>query len=248
MTAAPTGTTKVSIVTHNRRAILERTLAALWETCTEDPLDVLITDNGSTDGTPGYLRELVDSGERPVHIWLLPDNLGSARARNAHWEHCIGHPAVKMDDKVEWLAQGWLKVLSRLSQESHVILGPAYDPTVRPLEVVAPCVPWIPLDGDGGIGGPYLYLPAEVTSALGMWDELPGVIYGWEDVLYIQRARLLGWRYGVSLRTPFCSLAQANPNARLESLAAHPIYERRLRQYREAERDVFIAAGETQED
>lgn len=233
-------TTYISIVTWNRRDILARVLDSL-EATTPEPHVVLVTDNGSTDGTVELLMDRAEQGK--LRATLMPENVGSARARNAHWAQCIGHPAVKLDDKVEFLCPGWLTALETLSAQTHALLSPAYDPTVSHLETLAPCLPWIACPGDGGVGGPYLYVPAEVSTQLGVWDELPGVVYGWEDVLYVQRARLLGWNYGWSMRSPAQYLAQASEAARQESAEKHPIYVERLRQYREAERDLNIPMG-----
>jgi len=129
----------ISIVTLNRLPILEQVLTAVWETTrVEQPL-IFVTDNGSDDGTPALLREWEREGR--LRAWLLPENVGAAAGRNAHWAECIGHDTVKLDDKVKPLCAGWLTALKALSEQHHAIVGPAYDPTVRGMEIVAPCVP-----------------------------------------------------------------------------------------------------------
>jgi glycosyltransferase involved in cell wall biosynthesis len=238
----------VSIVTLNRRSILEQVLAAVWETTRQEDAAILVTDNGSDDGTPDLLRDWERQGR--LRAWLLPENIGAAAGRNAHWAECIGHDAVKLDDKVRPLCAGWLTALKALSDQHHAILGPAYDPTVRGMEIVAPCVPFIRWDSDAGVGGPYTYVPAALTEALGAWDEFVKPSgersrYGFDDCLYIQRARLLGWTYGFSMRSPMEYLAQASPAARAHAMSFHPIYEQLLREYREAERDVLIPVEST---
>ena len=87
----------ISMVTMNRREVLQRAIEAIQEH-TDVDYKLLITDNGSTDGTQDYLRELDEKGV--IKAYLLPENIGVSKARNLHWKECIGSPSVRMDDKV----------------------------------------------------------------------------------------------------------------------------------------------------
>lgn len=227
----------ISLVTWNRCAILERVLDGIAATCAEEHPTVLCMDNGSTDGTPAMLREREARGE--LRAWLLPENVGIAKARNAHWGECVGHDVVRMDDKALPLTAGWLTVLKRQSEWWHACIGTPYDPTVQVLWLYEPLYDFVEWN-QAGEGGPVLFVPAVLTEALGAFDELPGVLYGWEDVLFNHRARLLGWRYGFSLRAKFEMLASASPATRLRALDHHAAYMERRREYEEGLRDVFI--------
>ncbi len=238
----------LSVVTWNRRELLERVLRTVEETTRAEAesvgVKVLVTDNGSTDGTPDMLRQMEAAGK--LRAWLLPENRGTAEGRNAHWAECLGHDAVRLDDKVLPLCAGWLTALKVQSDRYHAILAPPYDPTVRHIEVLAPAVDYVGWPQDMGRGGPLIYIPAEVTAALGGVDELdPEIRYGWDDVLQIERAMLLGWNFGFTLRVPVEFLASANPARRASAMKWHPLYLERLHQYREAERDVLIPMEET---
>lgn len=231
---------KVSIVTMSRRSLLERVLDTLSQ-CGEE-IEVLVTDNASTDDTLTMLKDREIPGR--LQVFPLTENRGTAGGRNAQAKHWVGNDMVRLDDKCLPLAPGWLKSLKRQAYERHSIVAVPYDPTVLHLWQVAPCVDYVGWDIDQGQGGPVIFIPAEVTEKLGLVDELhPDIKYGWDDVLYIERARLLGWNFGFSLRAPFEFLASATPAARSKALEYHPLYCERLRQYKEAERDLYIPFG-----
>lgn len=227
----------------NRASVLERTLQGLRDTC--EDIEILVTDNGSTDSTPDLLRAMEAAGR--LRAFILPENRGTAGGRNAHWAECIGHDTVRLDDKCLPLVPGWLKAMQRQAYERHAIVAVPYDPTVLHLWQVAPCIDFVQWDIDQGQGGPVIFIPAEVTEQLGAVDELsPDIKYGWDDCAYLERARLLGWKVGFSLRAPFEFLTGANPASRAKAMEYHPLYVERLRQYRDAERDVFIPMGAVQ--
>ncbi len=234
----------LSVVTFNRKDILRQTLEVLERTCPEEHR-IIITDNGSNDGTPDMLREMDAQGR--LEAYLLPENIGVARARNAHWPECIGHDAVKIDDKVLMITPGWLTACKLQSEIHHALIGFPYDPTVQHLYRFAPIIDYWPHPGQHkeGEGGPMTYIPGEVSKILGAWDELPGCLYGWEEILYNHRARLMGWNYGFSLRIPHSILAQASLAGREHAMAHHADHMQRYKEYENAERDVFIDPEDT---
>ena len=63
------------VVTHNRRALLERCLAALKQQSA--PCDVLVVDNASTDGTERWLAEQAAQDSR-LRLYRSAENLGGA--------------------------------------------------------------------------------------------------------------------------------------------------------------------------
>lgn len=64
------------IVTYNRLELLKECLAAVRRQ-TYPLHEIIIVDNCSTDGTPGYLRTLTDDSLR-LKILSLPENIGGA--------------------------------------------------------------------------------------------------------------------------------------------------------------------------
>lgn len=233
----------LSMVTYQRRDILRKTLDAIIAT-TPEPYRLLVSDNACTDGT----AELLDDykSRMPLDVWHLSDNLGTAGGRNAHWQECLGVDSVRIDDKVLPLASGWLTALKTASDQHHAIVGPPYDPSIGFLHNLAPALEYIDWPQDHGRGGPLLFIPGEVTAALGAVDELADDIkYGWDDSSFIHRAMLLGWHFGFTLRVPVQMMASANPAARERAMQYHPLYLKRLHEYTEAERDVFLPLEET---
>lgn len=228
----------ISMVTWNRKDILERTLAAIERTCAGEDYRVIVTDNGSVDGSPEMLRQMEDEGK--LKAYIMDENLGTEMGRNVHFAECIGHDTIRMDDKVLPLAKGWLTALKAVADKHHAIVGPPYDESMRFLNTIAPPISYFGWQVDHGQGGPLLFIPAEATKQLGACDEIPGMVYGWGDCLFIERARLLGWNFGFSLHVPVEFLASASPERRAKAMEYHPLYLERLREYKEAERDVFI--------
>lgn len=74
------GTVTVLITTYNRRDILERTLEALSDQTWRD-FDVVVIDDGSTDGTWAYLQDRARAGDARLTI-ATQANTGQALARN----------------------------------------------------------------------------------------------------------------------------------------------------------------------
>ncbi len=237
----------ISMVTMNRAPVLRRVLDGILATTQAEQPAIVVTNNASTDDTRALLDEYEAGGK--IRAWHIPENLGTAGGRNAHWQHCIGHDAIRMDDKVLPLAAGWLTAMKRQADQQHAIVATPYDPTVLALLRIAPAVEFVRWDNDAGRGGPLIFIPAEATEALGGMDEYTEgderCLYGWDDCALIERAVLLGWGFGFSLRVPVEYLTQANPARRAGAMRWHRLYMERRRQYEAAERDVFIPIEST---
>ena len=88
----------VVIPTYNRRPILEKCLLALerQQACPEiDRYEVVVVDDGSTDGTPDWLR---GAAERFPHVRLIEQSHGgAAEGRNRGVDHAHGDVIVFID-------------------------------------------------------------------------------------------------------------------------------------------------------
>ena len=88
----------VVIPTYNRRPILEKCLDALERQHVAGPLDqyeVVVVDDGSTDGTPAWLRGHVD---RFPHVRMVEQQHGGpAEGRNRGVDHAKGDVIVFID-------------------------------------------------------------------------------------------------------------------------------------------------------
>lgn len=101
---------EVSVVlpTFNRRRILSEVLAALDAQEGAPPFEIVVVDDGSTDGTFEWLQQR--AGARPLRLLRQP-NLGPAAARNRGVAAADGALIAFLgDDTVpepEWLARHW---------------------------------------------------------------------------------------------------------------------------------------------
>ncbi|HEU5002985.1 MAG TPA: glycosyltransferase family 2 protein [Actinomycetota bacterium] len=83
----PTLTT-IAIPTYNRLGLLERALASAMAQDYAD-LEIVISDNASTDGTEQFCRSVCEKDAR-VRYYRLPENVGHARNFAAAFRHVRG--------------------------------------------------------------------------------------------------------------------------------------------------------------
>lgn len=125
----------VAICTYNRASLLEQTLDRL--TLVDPPLgatwEVVVVDNGSTDGTADVLRRFSD--RLPLRTAQEAVN-GLSRARNRALEHVQGDYVLWTDDDVE-VDVGWLRAFTEGARQFP-------DATV----FGGPVAPWFPSPPD----------------------------------------------------------------------------------------------------
>jgi glycosyltransferase involved in cell wall biosynthesis len=130
--SAPDGCTdpRVSVVvpTFNRRASLQRLLIALAaQTYPVDGFEVVVVDDGSTDGTAELLERLAMPYPRRV---LRQANGGPALARNRGVDAARGELIVFLDDDVEPLPELLAEhVAAHGAAADLVVIGPMSPPT-----------------------------------------------------------------------------------------------------------------------
>lgn len=114
---------KVSVVTptHNKEALLRRTLASLErQDVGADAFEVVVVDDGSTDGTPAFL-----AAHRPpfaLRVVRVDENRGRAAARNRGLERATGDLVVFLDDDME-LVPGFLRAHVELHASRERVAG-----------------------------------------------------------------------------------------------------------------------------
>ena len=110
----------VVIPTYNRRAILEKSLTALesqtWGAELDD-YEVVVVDDGSTDGTPDWLRS---SAQRFPRVRLIEQSHGGpAEGRNRGVDHARGDVIVFIDSDLVVTSTFLASHASALSRQWH---------------------------------------------------------------------------------------------------------------------------------
>jgi GT2 family glycosyltransferase len=145
----------VIVVTWNGKRYALECLASLHEVAGELPLEIIVVDNASTDGTPEAIRELY-----PNILLIRNDaNLGFAKANNIGLSKSHGKYVALINSDVVVPAGCLLKMVRYLEQNPSIgVLGPKM------------------LSPDGSVGQSVLRLPTvwnTLCSALGLHAVLP---------------------------------------------------------------------------
>jgi glycosyltransferase involved in cell wall biosynthesis len=186
----------VVIPAYNAAATLAEQLEALSAQRYEGDWEVVIADNGSTDGTAGLARRyrprfkalaLVDGGPRRGHS--SPRNAGATAARGELLLYC---------DADDVVAPGWLQAMADVARHYDLIGGwlderPLNDESTRSWHR-----PW-PTDRL-----PSWLLPFASAGNFGIWADVLRDLGGWstdyeaggEDTELSWRAQLAGYRLG----------------------------------------------------
>ncbi len=95
------------VCTYNRRASLQRTLTSLaTQSLADTDYEILVVDNGSTDGTPALLQQAATEIRNLRYV--EEPTLGLSRARNTGWHAARGAVVAYLDDDAtaepDWLA------------------------------------------------------------------------------------------------------------------------------------------------
>ncbi len=111
---------KLSVVipTHNKVELLERTLVALThqDLDSADTWEVVVVDDGSSDGTADFLEKRCTLGDLPLVVVSPPANVGRARARNLGARSARGNWILFLDDDIvapPGLLRGHLEILEK---------------------------------------------------------------------------------------------------------------------------------------
>lgn len=112
----------VVVATHNRAALLPRLIAALEAQDFDRHFEVIVVDDGSTDGTRHELERLAKSAPTEVVAVHLDTNRGPAAARNAGWRKARA-PLVAFTDDDCAPHPGWLGALVTSLARADVVQG-----------------------------------------------------------------------------------------------------------------------------
>ena len=85
--------------------------------------ELIIVDNGSTDGTPEWIEELL-AGRDHVRVFHCDHVLGEGAAKNIGLKQCVGRTVVVLDTSVEILGDILGPLATWLEDESVGVVGP----------------------------------------------------------------------------------------------------------------------------
>jgi glycosyltransferase involved in cell wall biosynthesis len=174
----------VVIPTYNRLPILAKCLQALAEQCCEQPYEVIVVDDGSTDATLDWLAQNTDALS---HLrWVEQSHLGPAAARNFGVAQAKGEMIVFIDSDLvvtptflhsHW--QTWQRAQQRLGHERLFTYGLVIntsnfdDPTATPYKVTDYSAAYF---ATGNV-----MISRQWLETAGLFDT-QFALYGWEDL------------------------------------------------------------------
>lgn len=202
------GLTSIILVTHNQIDYTRLCLDSLRR-FTDEPYELIVVDNGSTDGTPDYLRQ---SGD--VRLVENADNRGFPAAVNQGLALARGAQVLLLNNDTV-VTTGWLRrMLDALRSDDRIgLVGPVSNRISGPQQVPVTYTQLNDLDGfawDWGrshhretadldrLVGFCLLIDRKVIQTIGGLDERFG-IGNFEDDDYCRRARAAGFRTVVAV-------------------------------------------------
>jgi GT2 family glycosyltransferase len=204
--AAPTS---VVLVVFNQLSLTRACLDSLRPTTA--PFDLCVVDNGSTDGTPAFFRELGSSSALTYH--RNDANVGLIRALNQGGRLARGETLCFLHNDVEMRDSHWLaRLLAALESPLGVGLAGLYgarklraDGRFAGRSIVHCLAGSATLEADmaevAAVDGVCLCLRRSVLEAVGGFDEAYGFFHGYDRDLSFA-VREAGWRC-VVVNAPF---------------------------------------------
>ncbi|MGZ6392170.1 MAG: glycosyltransferase, partial [Ktedonobacterales bacterium] len=117
----------VNLLAHNSRADLERCVTSIARHAGRRSIEIVILDNGSTDDTLAYLKQLHHEGQVqdiPVRVLFADHDMGFGAGRNATFRASLGDVIVLLDTSIELTGDIWTAIQNALSDPTIGIVGP----------------------------------------------------------------------------------------------------------------------------
>jgi GT2 family glycosyltransferase len=135
--ASTGGFASIVIVSHDNLVFTKLCLASVLSNTGSPDHEVIVVDNGSTDGTPGYLRELA-SRHPNVRVAFNDDNRGFAPANNQGVGMATGSVLVLLNNDTI-VPRGWLaRLTNHLGDPAIGLVGPVTNRAGNEAEIEAP--------------------------------------------------------------------------------------------------------------
>ena len=117
----------VNLLAHNNDDDLRRCIASVARHAGGRDIELVIVDNGSTDATLSYLREIRRTGiveGLPAQVYFADHDMGFAAARNAQFHTSLGQIIVQIDTSIELNGDIWSPIEALLSERTVGLVGP----------------------------------------------------------------------------------------------------------------------------
>ncbi len=180
----------VIIPSWNRKSDLKRALRGIFSQDYK-PIEVIVTDNGSTDGT----AEMVRKNFKKVHLIANKENLGVSKAKNQGIKASRGSYILFCDSDIEMFNKRCISIMVQIMQEHQdigALGGEAYilpdgktiskkkmiTPNCETSTIVMPNNDYL-LEGCGYVATCNCMMPKTLLYDCGGFDE--SIIYGGED-------------------------------------------------------------------
>ncbi len=186
--------TSLVIAVWNQLEYTKRCLSSI-ERWTSLPYELIIVDNGSTDGTREFLKTVKG------HVVFNETNLGCAKAWNQGIRASRGEVVGIINNDIV-VTPGWLEaLLAFMEKTGHGMVCPAaregkldYDLDGYAKEFVARCAG---AARHGDVYAPCMLIHRDVFDRIGLFDE--GFLYGGcEDIDFIWRMKQAGFSVGMT--------------------------------------------------
>lgn len=190
--------TVISMLTYNKLSITKKCLETIFANTTV-PFILVVSDNGSTDGTVEYLKDLPQ-----VHFINNKRNIGFSKANNHVLKIYDGYDVVLMNNDIEvpkrWLERlmmyreknGLGAVTPAIKVSTGLDVGATLNANARGRSVIEQ--PGKPTETEfDWITGSCLYLKTETIQTVGYLDE--DFMFYYEDVDYCRRMKEKGIKF-----------------------------------------------------
>lgn len=201
--------TVLMMITYNRLDLTKKTMEGLFKS-TKHPFSLVIVDNGSSDGTQEYLKNLQEiSSLKPgencepsplqeIHLILLPENKGIATGRNLALKKAdeLNAKIYCTIDNDVLMPEGWLEESINIlkANKNYGAIGVNFEPKPYPL---------ITQNGytfqdkpAGNLGTACMVFRKQLHQMIGFFNTEYSIFYGLEDSDQGLRARVAGFKLG----------------------------------------------------
>src|SRR5262245_19651744 len=120
----PTPVLSVIVPAFNEAATIEAALQRVRKSPVTVSMEIVVVDDGSSDGTPDVVRGLVDSGWDEIHLVVHATNRGKGAAVRSGFAHARGDILLVQDADLEYDPRDYPLLLEPLLEDqADVVFG-----------------------------------------------------------------------------------------------------------------------------